>query len=201
MPARRSQAERSAQTRGALLDTGRRLFAERGVAEVSAEQLVAEAGVTRGALYHHFRGKEDLFRAVFEQLEEQLCAELTVVIDAQPTPVHGLLAAIGAFLDATGRQDVRQIALVDAPTVLGWSRWREIEARYALGILTDRLRAAEADGIRLSGPVDVLAQLGLSMAIESAMMIAGSERPDEVRPRVEGALQAIATGFFAAGSG
>lgn len=183
------------------MDAGRELFTERGAAAVSAEQIVARAGVTRGALYHHFRDKNDLFRAVFEELEERLCAELAALMDARPTAVEGLLAAVTGFLDAARRPEVHRIGLVDAPAVLGWARWREIEARYGLGLLTDRLRAAEAEGAVLTGPPEVLAQLALGLAIEAALMIAASDRPEWTRARVESTLSAVAAGLVSGAPG
>ncbi|HEY4004997.1 MAG TPA: TetR/AcrR family transcriptional regulator [Pseudonocardia sp.] len=194
-PPRLSQAERREATRAALLAAGRELFAEHGAAAVSAEQLVANAGVSRGAMYHHFHDKNDLFRAVFEQLEEQLCAELTSRIDAAPSPVEGLMQAVEGFLDACQRPEVRQIALIDAPKVLGWATWREIETRYALGVLTDRLRALTDLGTHLEEP-DVLAQLVFSAAIEGAQMIATSPHPAETRAHVELALRLLAAGIL-----
>jgi len=185
---RRSQAERHRATHDALLAAGRRLFAERGVGAVSAEELVAEAGVTRGAMYHHFRDKNDLFRAVYVQLEEEVCAELTARIDAEDSVVAGLQRGIGWFLDLCERADVRRIGLLDAPAVLGWAQWRRIETEYALGVLTERLRAAEREGASLPGPVEVVGSMLFAAVIDAALTITDADDPAAARARVEPTL-------------
>lgn len=159
---------------------------------MSAEQLVAAAGVTRGALYHHFQDKNDLFRAVYEQLEEELCRELTVRLDTAASAVEGLALGVGWFLDVCDRVEVRQIALVDAPAVLGWARWRQIETDYALGIVIDRLRAAEEEGVTLTGPVEIMASLLFSMMIDAALTISTSDDPVSTRVHVEPTLYGLA---------
>jgi AcrR family transcriptional regulator len=175
-----------------LLAAGRSLFGSRGVTAVSAEQLVGTAGVTRGALYHHFQDKNDLFRAVYEQLEEELCTELTARLDSAGSAVEGLQLGVGWFLDVCDRNEVRQIALVDAPALLGWARWRQIESDYALGIVVDRLRAAEEEGATLTGPVEIMASLLFSMMIDAALTISTSDDPVTTRAHVEPTLQGLA---------
>lgn len=192
-PARRSQADRRRVTRDALLAAGRRLFAERGVGAVAAAELVEAAGVTRGALYHHFRDKHDLFAAVFEDIERELCDEFVARADAAGSAVEGLVAAVGWFLDACERPEVRRICLLDAPAVLGWAQWRKIERAHALGALTDRLGVAGAEtGTDLPGPVDVVASLLFSAVIEAALAIGHADDPAAERDRVEPALYGLA---------
>jgi AcrR family transcriptional regulator len=120
---RRSQGERRSSTRAALLAAGRELFGTRGFADVPAEQIVRTAGVTRGAMYHHFGDKTELFAAVFEQLEAEITADLADALADVPPDVL-LPAAISGFLDICARPDVLRIALTDAPAALGWQRWR-----------------------------------------------------------------------------
>jgi AcrR family transcriptional regulator len=188
---RRSQAERRAVTRRALLTAGRRLFAERGVAAVSAEVVVAEAGVTRGALHDHFGDKNGLFRAVFVQLEEEVCATIIARIDDEDDVAAALLRGIGWFLDICQRPDVRQIALLDAPAVLGWAQWRQIETEYALGVLTNRLRAAEQAGISLPGPVEAVGSMLFAATIDAALTITGADDPIATRAQIEPALHLL----------
>lgn len=171
------------------------MFAEHGASAVSAEQIVARAGVSRGALYHHFHDKNDLLRAVFEQMEEELCVELAAELDAAASPAEGLARSVGWFLDVCARPEVHQIALVDAPAVLGWAAWREIETRYALGLLTDRLRALAGAGF-LAGDPEVLARILLSAAMEGALMIASSDHPAETRASVEQTLGGMMGGLL-----
>src|SRR4051794_29090265 len=125
----RTQAERSETTRGALIGAARRLFAERGYAEVGTEEIVRTAGVTRGALYHHFDGKRDLLRAVYEQLESEIVQEIVAVEQPGVTMLEALSAGAGMFLDHCLEPEVQRIVLLDAPAVLGWEEWREIGAR------------------------------------------------------------------------
>jgi AcrR family transcriptional regulator len=159
---------------------------------VSAEELVAEAGVSRGAMYHHFHDKNDLFRAVYVQLEEEVCAELAARIDAENTVIAGLQRGIGWFLDVCERPDARRIGLLDAPAVLGWAQWRRIETDYALGVLTERLRAAEQEGISLPGPVETVGSMLFAAVIDAALTITDADDPAATRARVEPTLYLLA---------
>jgi AcrR family transcriptional regulator len=189
---RRSQAQRREATREALLRAGRALFAERGVDGVSAEELVTAAGVTRGALYHHFTNKQDLFRAVYERMEADLRDELVARLDTVEDPIVALVGAVGWFLDICERPDVRRIGLVEAPAVLGWQTWREIENAYALGVIVDRLEAAGRAGVTLPAPATVLAPLLFASVIEAALTIAAADDPAAARAAVEPALAGMA---------
>src|SRR4051812_25049391 len=122
--------ERSETTRSALLEAARRLFTDPGYASVSTEQIVRDAGVTRGALYHHFKDKQDLFRAVFESIEQEMAERVATAAVTETDPWRQQLLATGAFLDNCLDPAVQQIALTDAPSVLGLAAWREIEERY-----------------------------------------------------------------------
>lgn len=197
-PPRRSQEQRREATRAALLAAGRALFVEHGATAVSAEQVAVRAGVTRGALYHHFQDKNDLFAAVFTELEEQISAELAAEIDAAPSVAEGLVRAVGAFLDVCERPEVRRIALHDAPVVLGWETWRRIERRYALGVLTERLAAAGDGAV---ADAEAAAQLVFATACEAALMIAAAPDPVATRARVEPVLTALAVGIVAGAAG
>src|SRR5881398_3481078 len=107
--------EHAEATRAALIASARALFAERGYAAVSIEEIVRRARVTRGALYHHFEDKADLFRAVFERVQRLLDAA-----SSQPDPARHLEVGCHAFLDACAEPDVQRIVLLDGPAVLGW---------------------------------------------------------------------------------
>lgn len=182
----RSQQDRTAATRAALLTAARPLFATRGFADVPAEEIVAVAGVTRGALHHHYGDKKGLFRAVFEQLEADFMAEIVTAIDGVPAD-ELVPVAIGAFLDICSRPETLQIALTDAPAVLGWAEWRSIEAMYGLGLVV-----ALAEG---SAPVKagtttatLLGQLVLSALIEAALLVAHSDDRSRARQDAESTL-------------
>jgi AcrR family transcriptional regulator len=160
METRRTQAERREETRGQLLAAARALFAEKGFAETSTPDIVARAGVTRGALYHHFADKEALFAAVVEAEHAAVAASIETAGDATPQdPVAALLAGSAAFFAAMSDAGRRQILLVDAPAVLGRAALDEIDARHGLETLVCGLRdAMEAGAIRRL-PVVPLAQL------------------------------------------
>ena len=133
---RKSNAARSEATRTALLAAARELFATRGYAAVGTEEVVARAGVTRGALYHHFRGgKAELFVAVAEALEAELVQGIAEGALSAEAPYEALERGCDAWLDACLREDVQRIALLDAPSVMGWEAWREMGQRYALGLV------------------------------------------------------------------
>jgi AcrR family transcriptional regulator len=177
------QAERSEATRSALIQAARKLFARRGYAGVGTEEIVRCARVTRGALYHHFASKEDLFRAVFEQLEAELTNRIAAVAAAAEDPYRALSAGADAFLDACLDPAVQRITLLDAPAVLGWQQWREIGARYGLGLVQDALQAAMDQGLIARQPVAPLAHVMLGALDEAAMLVAQSS--DEGRTREE----------------
>ena len=142
----RTQTERSEATRGALIDAGRRLFAERGYADVGTEEIVRAAGVTRGALYHHFDGKRDLLRAVYEQIESEIAAEVAAAVTPGAGALETLSLGAEMFLDHCLEPEVQRIVLLDAPAVLGWEEWREIGARYGLGLIEGLLTAGMESG-------------------------------------------------------
>jgi AcrR family transcriptional regulator len=174
-----------------LVATARTLFAERGYAGVSADDIVSAAGLTRGALNHHFTGKAGLFRAVFEQLEAEISAELAEVIGRAPDGPSAMVLGLGAFLDLCQRPEVLRIGLTDAPAVLGWQAWREIEAEHGLGLIIDLIERAVADGAVIAQPPEVLAQLILSVTIEAALLIAGGAAREHVEPALVSLLSGL----------
>jgi AcrR family transcriptional regulator len=190
-PRPRGQAERSLATRTALLATARELFAARGYAAVGTEEIVREAGVTRGALYHHFDGKPELFAAVYEQVEEMMMARIMDAVAAQASnPVEALRAGALAFLQESETDAaVRQIALVDAPSVLGWDRWREIGLRYALGLVQATIEEAIEAGLLAPQPAAPMAHLLLGAIDEGALLIARSQDGGETRRQVTASLE------------
>jgi AcrR family transcriptional regulator len=194
---RRRQQDRTRVTRAALIRTARQLFAQRGYYAVPAEEIVAAAGLTRGALQHHFGDKPALFRAVFEQLEADISAQLAAAVAGAPDAWAAATAALGAFLDACERPEVIQIALTDAPAVLGWATWRAVEAEHGLGLITVGLGQAMADGVLVKQPVDVLAHLILSAVIEAALLIANAPNHRAAREDAERTLLTLLAGLRA----
>src|SRR5437867_3952537 len=173
MNVKRSKAEQSELTQGALLKAAHKLFTEKGYADTATEEIVQRAGVTRGALYHHFRDKEELFRAVFESAERELVEKVRTAIGlAQIEPWEGLSVGCQAFLDACLEPAVQRIILLDAPSVLGWETWRRIDAEYGLGLVRQSLQAAMDAGYVDPLPVDPLAHILLGALTEAAMVSA-----------------------------
>lgn len=192
------QSERSQATRAALLATARVLFAERGYAAVGTEEIVRATGVTRGALYHHFEGKLELFQAVYEEVEGELLARIGAAVSAQEQadPLGALQAGTQAFLDAAeSDRALQQIALVDAPSVLGWERWREIGMRFALGMVQAILEAAIEAGQLQRVAVMPLAHLLLGAIDEGAMLIARADDGGRTRRQVGESLARMLEAF------
>ena len=177
------KAQQSEATRAVLVAEGRRLFAARGYAGVGTEEIVRAAGVTRGALYHHFDGKEDLFRAVYEDVERELVERVAAAATAADDPLEVLHAGVQAFLDACEDPAVQRIALIDAPSVLGWERWREIGLNYGFGLVHGALAAAMDAGVIERQPVRALAHLLLGALDEGALLVARAD--DDGRTRLE----------------
>lgn len=195
MSPRRRQEDRTRATRGALIAAGRRLFGERGYGAVPAEEIVAASGLTRGALRHHFGDKRELFQAVFEELETEITGRIGTAAAGTTDTWTAMTRGLTAFLDTCQEPEVLQIALTDAPAVLGWATWRAIEARHGLGLITAALDRAIAEGILIPQPVDVLAHLVLSATIEAALLIAQAPDPGRARADAEQTLLALITGL------
>lgn len=195
---RRSQEDRSRTTRTALEEAGRRLFAASGFAGTSAEQLVAEAGVTRGALQHHYGDKRGLFLAVLEQLETEITAEVRRVLDAAATDdvLVGMAAGLNTFLEICQRPEVVRIALFDAPAVLGWQAWRELEARHGLGLVTAELERARDAGLITATAVPTLAQLLLSAVSEAGLIVAHAQDKETARAQTQQSLLQLVGGLL-----
>jgi AcrR family transcriptional regulator len=179
-PPRRTQAARRASTRAALVAAGRELFAERGFAGAGREDIVERAGVTRGAMYHHFASKEDLFRAVYEQIEDELSAQIAAAgLAGGRDPLSQLRAGALSFLDAASRPDVRRIVLLDAPSVLSVEVRRELSERYGLGLVRETLRAVMDAGLIAPQPLEPLAHVLLAALHEAATLVAdGADRAE-----------------------
>ena len=193
------QTDRSAATRARLLAAARELFAARPYADVGTEEIVRRAEVTRGALYHHFADKRDLFRAVHEQLEEELVESIgaRLAAAAASDPLEGLRVGVRSFLDACTEPSFARITLVDAPAVLGWEEWRRIDEQHALRLVLAGLTAAMDAGALRRQPVRPLAQLMLATMGEAGLVVANSSDPATTRVEIEGALLAWLDGLRA----
>jgi AcrR family transcriptional regulator len=194
---RRTQAERSATTRGALVAAARGLFAERGYAAVGTPEVAAAAGVTRGALYHQFADKSDLFLAVYEQVEEDVTARIAALVAAAGArdPLAALTTGAEAFLDAVADPEVHRIALLEAPAVLGWDTWRAVGLKHGLGLTEAILRAAMDAGRIAEQPTRPLAHVLIGALDEAALYVARADDPDAARDEMRAVLARIVRGL------
>ena len=191
------RAEHASDTRAALIVSARRLFAAQGFDNTGTEQIVADARVTRGALYHHFRDKADLFRAVMAEaagsvaqrlIDEQLASEA-------PSPLAEIQDGISGFLDVCVGGDFQRIVLVDGPRVLGSDAWDELVERYGRGILEEWLDRCVQAGDLQAIPVRALARLLIAMLTEASLAIARSTAPAETRAEFGTVLDRVLIGL------
>ena len=200
MNVKRTQAERSEATREALVAAARPLFAERGYAGVGTEEIVRAAGVTRGALYHHFEGKRELFAAVYEQIESELAERIAsgALAAGAASPLEAMRAGAEMFLAACTEPEAQRIVLLDGPSVLGWDRWREIAAEHGLGLIEASLRAAVDAGAIAEQPVRPLAHVLMGALDEAAMLVARADDPERMRIEVGRTLDSLLDGLSVA---
>jgi len=183
-PREDGRAVRGRATRAAVLRAARELFAERGYADVGTNEVVERAGVTRGALYHHFEDKRALFRAVYEELEQEVAEQIVAAVAREPRAERHLVVGVNAFLDVCLEPAHRRISLIEAPSVLGHQEWRGIGAEYSLGLLRAALEAAMQTGAIEPQPVDTLAHLMLGALAEAALMLARADDLEVARAEV-----------------
>ncbi|OBB78206.1 TetR family transcriptional regulator [Mycobacterium colombiense] len=197
---RRTQEERSAATRDALIAAARKLWGLRGYADVGTPEIATAAGVTRGAMYHQFADKAALFREVIEVVEQDVMARMAVVVaeSGATTPTEAVRAAVDAWLDVSGDPEVRQLILLDAPSVLGWAEFRDVAQRYSLGMTEQMLTEAIRAGELAEQPVRPLAHVLIGALDEAAMVIATAEDPQRTRREVGQVLHRLIGAMFAA---
>lgn len=189
--------ERGEATRAQIVRAARELFSARGYAAVGTNELVERAGVTRGAMYHHFRDKRDVFRAVYEDVEQQLVERTAARMGGVDDPWEVLVTGTRAFFDACTDPALRQIGLIDGPAVLGWQEWREIGKRYAFGFLTFGLQNAMDAGVLRRADVEQLAHLLFGALGEATMVLANADHPEAARRQVEETLLLLLEGLRA----
>jgi AcrR family transcriptional regulator len=196
----RTQSERSAATQQALQTAARRLWGERGYAAVGTPEIAEAAGVTRGAMYHQYADKTALFVAVLEAVEAEVIDRLVATVGASrpSTAAETLHAAADAWLDIAGEAEVRQLVLLDAPSVLGWAGFREISLRYGLGLTEQLLQAAIEAGEVAPQPVRALATVMIGALDEAAMSIANAEDPAREQADVRVVVHTLIDGLLRA---
>src|SRR6185437_2025483 len=192
---------RSEATRRRLVSAARTLFGARGYAEVGTEEIVRAAGVTRGALYHQFRDKADLFAAVAEEVEAEIADRIAAgaAEAAADDPVGALRIGARLFLDACAEPEVERIILLDAPAVLGWEAWRDLAGRYGLGLVQVALQTAMDAGVIVAQPVVPLAHVLVGALDECALYVAGAEDPAAAREQCVAIFDRILRSLMALG--
>ena len=194
---RQTRAEKAAATRAQLILAARRLFVENGYHATGTPELVASAGVTRGALYHHFRDKEDLFEAAFREVAKELeNAARDSVIDITTDQWKQFQEGLKSFLALVSENaEAQRILLLDGPVVFGWSKWREIESEYTLVYIIQSLEEMMAQGLIEHRPAGPMAHLVLAALNDAALSIANADRPLEALPVHADALRALIAGL------
>ena len=168
-----TQAERRAATIESILNAGRRLFGERGFAATTMDDIAEQARVAKGAVYHYFATKEALFEAVFDQVSRGLVQETDRAVRSEKDVLAAMVAGTQHYFSACAKGPTGQIILRDGPAVLGWERWREIDAQHFGGKIPRALTAAMDAGLIARQPVEPLARLLLGAVMEAAVACAG----------------------------
>jgi AcrR family transcriptional regulator len=165
-----TQAERRKKTRAAIIKAAKRIFGERGFTKTTMDEIAAGARVAKGAVYHHFPTKEAVFEAVFDQVALELVSDLDGVARAENDPLAAMAAGTLGYFSACAKGATGQIILRDGPAVLGWERWREIDARHFGGKFPLALAAAMDAGLIARQPIEPLARLLLGAVTEAAVV-------------------------------
>jgi AcrR family transcriptional regulator len=187
-------SKRAAQgqaTRELLIEVATRLFAERGYEDTSIEAVLAAAGVSRGALYHHFAGKDALFSAVVDSVENRIAAELTAVVADARDPVDAVTAASLGWVGLAGDPVIQRVVLIDAPSVLGWDRWRAAGEQSAQEAMREMLQAIADSGRLTPELVGPFAHMILAALDEIALVIARAEDPEAAMAEGLGAVREL----------
>ena len=190
---RRTQADRSAATRDALVAAARGLFAAQGFAEVPTDAIVAAAGVTRGALYHQFADKTALFDAVLDAVEADIARRLADDVAAAgiTDPVEAMRRVTRTWLDICVEPEIHRIALIDGPSVVGWAHWREVCQRHVFGLAQALLLAGMEAGRVRQQPVRPLAHILMGASDEAALYVAEAADPAQARAEMIAVLDRI----------
>ena len=195
MEVKPSRIARAESTRNALLRHARRLFTQKGYAEASTDQVVRRAKVTKGALYHHFANKLELYQAVVEDMEREVVARLETAAAAYPDPGERLRATCDAYLDACLDVNLARVLVIEAPVVLGWKSWCNIAQEHEVATLTKRLGEAVAAGIVREQPLETMAQVLLGALNTAARVIATAPDPAAARLQVEETIERLLKGL------
>lgn len=185
-----TQKERRAATRARLIDAARQLWVAEGYDAVSTTQILESAGVSRGAMYHHFDTKLALFEAVFRQVSETLVTRIIGHMAGVP-PQDAVVAGCLAWLEEVRRPDIAQIVLIEGPKALGFDRWRELDAEYTMAQSLAAVRAAVSAGTLALPNVELGTRAILGLVLELAYAVLGAEDPDAAMADAEATIRAF----------
>lgn len=189
------QAERREATRGAIVAAAVELFAGRGFAGATMDEIAQRAGVAKGAVYHHFPTKEAVFEAVFEITSARLAEQISVVAASAVDALEALAAGAGAYFEACSHGATGRILLQDGPAVLGWEKWRRLDEKYFGGTIPAALKAAARAGVIEDQPITPLAQLLLGALTEAAVACATSDDPASTAADLAQGFRALLQGL------
>jgi AcrR family transcriptional regulator len=185
---RSRRVDYSESTRSALVDSAVELFTERGYASTSLDEVAKRSRVTKGALYHHFSGKQALFEAAFDAVERRVVDRLRKIMEGPQPPWERALGGLRAYIEFCLEPSYQRIAVHEAPVVLGWECWREAEENFSFGLVRNALEELMAAGEIDEVPVEVTSRMLFGALSAAATEIANSERPREVSVQVEAVL-------------
>jgi len=181
--------------RSKLVDSALELFTKRGYAATSLDTIVKRARVTKGALYHHFSGKQALFEAAFDLVESRAIARLADVVGGDGTAWERAMAGIQAYVDVCLDPSYQRIVIHEAPVVMGWERWREAEEHFSYGLVRATVEALVEGGEIEPLPVEVTARVLFGALSAGAETIAGSPDPKKTAAEVTRTITAVMTGM------
>jgi AcrR family transcriptional regulator len=191
------RVEQGQATRAALIDVATELFATNGYEATAIPAVLDAAGVSRGALYHHFESKEALFEAVLQSVEAEATLKVTRAARGATDPLDGLRRGCAAYLAMCRDPVVRRISLIDAPAVVGWERWREIDEQHSFGLIKAAIAAIAADGRVKPELIDVMAHMVLAALLEVALLVARADEGRLAIRRGQEAVDELLTALFA----
>ncbi|HWI44106.1 MAG TPA: TetR/AcrR family transcriptional regulator [Nocardioides sp.] len=196
VPGTSRRAAYSASTKKALVEVAEALFTENGYVATSLDAIVSGARVTKGALYHHYSGKQALFEAVFELVEDTATRRIQKALRAHRDPWEKSLAGLRAFLDVVQEPQYRRIVVLEGPAILGYERFREHEERSTFAIVVEIVRSVlEAGGWRLDEPMlETFARIFFGAMSSAGESVSTADDPVAAAERVEAAI-----GFLLAG--
>ncbi|MCU6707282.1 TetR/AcrR family transcriptional regulator [Paenibacillus sp. J5C_2022] len=194
---RRSKAEQKQETIQTLIQTARTQFSELGYAATPLEKLVSDAGMTRGALYHHFGNKEGLFLAVLQSVQQEIAVRIESEASGSDDLWEQLILGCRAFMAAAVADNNRRILLIDGPSVLGWDVWRRTDEQHAMMTLRDQLQIMQTQGILKHASVDALTHLLSGAMNEAVLWIAESSERQQALEESVAAITLLCEGFRA----